>query len=128
MLRVCPHRRCLPPPAAAQDFCQQQLRGWLQQPLAVLPCARLVLPAGSGVAHPAGLLLLRVLLPAPGRGSGAAAAASEGGTPSGALPTLRVVVYGTSGVLLECWEGAPADARACLCTHALLKEPCWRGW
>lgn len=125
-------------PRASQARCQRQLAGTQAVPLAVLPAAQLALPSGSGVLHPAGVLLARVLLPVPD----IAAAALEPGasaqaradlasavavlTPDCLAPALRIVVYGTAGVLLECWDGLPAVAAGRLGTHPRAAQPCWR--
>ncbi|KAL4451503.1 hypothetical protein ABPG75_007165 [Micractinium tetrahymenae] len=121
----------------AWERCRRQLPGAQALPLAVLPAARLALPSGSGVLHPAGVLLARALVPvreiaAAGLGAEASpqaradlAAAVAALTPDGLAPALRIVVYGTAGVLLECWDGLPADAAGRLGSHPLVQQPCW---
>lgn len=119
-LRICV---CAPPALAPQARCQRQLAGESAVLLAVL--------------HPAGALLVRVLVPV----GGVAAAALEAGassearadlaaavaalTPGGLAPALRIVVYGTAGVLLECWDGLPAVAAGRLGTHPRAGQACW---
>lgn len=103
-------------------------------PLAALPCLGLVLPGDeSAVAHPVGALLLRIL-PPPAVGPDDGLAPGGGGRGTGRMapapmlvPALfRVVVYGTAGILLECWDGLPAEASSHLGRHPVLKQACWK--
>lgn len=107
-------------------------------PLAVLPAAWLALSSARDVLHPAGVLLAGVLLPvgdfaaaglspeAPAAARDDLAAAVAALTPEGLAPALRVVVYGTAGLLLECWSGLPAVAAGRLGAHlAASGQPCW---